>query len=77
MIDWISINESLPEQKKDFNGHLHSDYVLVWDSFYGPSIDRLWEGEWNDDIRARREVRIEPSVVHYRTHWAYINSPGK
>ena len=45
MIDWINIKDSLPEQKEGFNGHLHSDYVLVWDSFYGPSIDRLWEGE--------------------------------
>lgn len=75
MIEWININDALPEQKIDFNGNLHSDYVLVWDSFFGPSIDRLWEGEWSSDRKARKEKIIEPAVLHYKTHWAYINKP--
>ena len=33
-----------PKYSKD--GHTESAYVLVFDSFYGPSVDRMWNGEW-------------------------------
>lgn len=50
---WHNIAEDgLPEEftpKYCKDKHTESVHVLVWDSFYGPSIDRLWNGEWVSD----------------------------
>lgn len=75
-INYVKCSERLPEEftpKYAKDGHTESKFVLVWDSFYGPSIDRLWNGEWVSDRKSKNS--IEPAVCHEKTHWAYIPIP--
>lgn len=76
---WNNISEvGLPEEftpKYSKDNHTESVEVLVWDSFYGPSIDRLWNGEWVSDIKRKEGNVIEPAVCHEKVAWAYINVP--
>lgn len=78
---WYNIEEEgLPEEftpKYCKDEHTESAFVLVWDSFYGPSIDRLWNGEWVSDIKAREGNFIEPAVCHKKVAWAKIPPPEK
>lgn len=76
---WHNIaEEGLPEEftpKYCKNEYTESVNVLVWDSFYGPSIDRLWNGEWVSDKKVRENNIIEPSVYHTKIAWAEIPPP--
>lgn len=78
-IHWHNIKEEgLPESftpKYSKDGHTESVFVLVWDDFYGPSIDRLWNGEWVSDRKLQEGNTIEPSVCHQKVAWAYIDIP--
>lgn len=78
MIEWHNIKEELPEEftpKYCKDGHTESVFVLVWDTFYGPSIDRLWDGMWVSDRKRLEGNIIEPAVCHEKVAWAYINVP--
>ena len=50
-LNYIMCSDRLPEEyvPKYGEGTKRSDWVIVWDTFYGPSIDRLWDGEWQSD----------------------------
>ena len=76
---WHNIaEEGLPEEftpKYCKDEHTESVHVLVWDSFYGPSIDRLWNGEWVSDKKVREGNVIEPAVCHTKIVWAEIPPP--
>lgn len=76
---WHNIaEEGLPEEfipKYCKDEHTESVHVLVWDSFYGPSIDRLWNGEWVSDKKVREGNVIEPAVCHTKIAWAEIPPP--
>jgi hypothetical protein len=63
------------EPKYSTDGHTESAYVLVFDSFYGPSVDRMWNGEWVSDRRNRDGNVVEPSVYHEKVAWAEITVP--
>ena len=47
-LNYIMCSDRLPEEYVPKYGRStkRSDLVIVWDTFYGPSIDRLWDGEW-------------------------------
>lgn len=75
---WHNIEEEgLPPQfQPKYNskdGHTESVRVLIWDSFYGPSVDALWDGEWISERKSRGCV--QPSVCHDIVAWAYIPYP--
>lgn len=76
---WNKITEvGLPEEftpKYCKDNHTESKNVLVWDSFYGPSIDRLWNGQWVSDIKMSTGNIIEPAVYHQKIAWAEIPIP--
>ena len=77
---YIKINnpKSLPKEytrKYSNDGHTESNWVVVWDSFFGPSIDRLWNGEWQSERDEKTKNVISPSVVHYKVAWAEIPAP--
>ena len=76
-LKWNKISEvGLPEEfqpKYSKDGHTESVTVLVFDTFYGFSLDRLWNGEWVSD--KKKNNCIEPAVVHEKVAWAYIPYP--
>ena len=78
-LKWNKISEvGLPEEfepKYSKDGHTESVTVLVFDSFYGFSLDRLWNGEWVSDRKLKEGNIIEPAVVHEKIAWAYIPYP--
>jgi hypothetical protein len=78
-LQWNKISEvGLPEEfqpKYSKDGHTESVTVLVFDSFYGFSLDRLWNGEWVSDRRLQEGNIIEPAVFHQKLAWAYIPYP--
>ena len=78
-LHWNKISEvGLPEEfqpKYSKDGHTESVTVLVFDSFYGFSLDRLWNGEWVSDRRLQEGNIIEPAVYHQKLAWAYIPYP--
>lgn len=68
----------LPEEytpKYSNDNHTQSDYVLVWDDFFGPEIDRLWNGEWSSDRKRKSGKVMEPAVCHRKVAWAEITPP--
>lgn len=77
-LTYIMCKDRLPEEyvpKYSKSEAKRSDWVLVWDTFYGPSIDRLWDGEWQSDIDKERRNAIEPAVCHEKICWAEIPIP--
>lgn len=76
-IVWHDVEtEGLPPEfqvKYSKDDHTESVKVLIWDSFYGPSVDSLWNGEWISERKSRGCV--EPSVCHRIVAWAYIPIP--
>ena len=52
-----------------------SDEVVVWDSFYGPRIDKRVNGEWLSKKIEREQKVISASVFHYDVAWLPITSP--
>lgn len=74
---WHFCHESMPEEftpKYSNDGHTESEYVLTWDSFYGPSVDKLWNGKWVSE--RRNENRITPDVCHSIVAWMEIPTEG-
>jgi hypothetical protein len=72
------VTEGLPPEfqpKYCKDEHTESVFVLVWDTFYGPSIDRLWDGVWVSDRKRMEGNIIEPAVCHEIVAWAYIPIP--
>lgn len=72
---WISCVDRMPDQftpRYSDDDHRESDYVLVWDSFYGPSVDRLWNGEWCSEKVDPKHPRITADVVHKIVAWMPI-----
>lgn len=78
-LKWNKISEvGLPDEfepKYSKDGHTESVTVLVFDSFYGLSLDRLWNGEWVSDRKLQEGNTIEPAVYHQKLAWAYIPFP--
>ena len=76
-LNYIMCSDRLPEEyvPKYGEGTKRSDWVIVWDTFYGPSIDRLWDGEWQSDRKAREGNFVEPAVCHEKICWAEIPFP--
>ena len=74
-LNYIMCSDRLPEEyvPKYEKGAKRSDWVIVWDTFYGPSIDRLWDGEWQSDRKAKG--CIGPDVCHVKICWAEIPIP--
>lgn len=52
-----------------------SNEVLVWDSFFGPRIDKRINGEWLSEKIEREQKVITPSVMHYDIAWMPITPP--
>ena len=52
-----------------------SDEVVVWDSFFGPRIDKRVNGEWLSEKIAREKKVISPSVYHYDVAWLPLTYP--
>lgn len=52
-----------------------SDEVVVWDSFYGPRIDKRVNGEWLSEKIEREKKVISASVFHYDVAWLPLTSP--
>ena len=74
-LKYIMCSDRLPEEyvPKYEEGPKRSDWVIVWDTFYGPSIDRLWDGEWQSDRNTKG--CIGPDVCHVKICWAEIPIP--
>ena len=72
------MSEKMPEEVEKVTSsgkHTESEKVLVFDSFFGPSVDRLWNGEWVSEKKVREGRIIRPDIVHFITHWSEIPSP--
>ena len=70
---WHFCNESMPEEftpKYSKDEHTESKYVLTWDTFYGPGVDRLWNGKWAS--QQRNENSITHDVCHSIIAWMEI-----
>lgn len=52
-----------------------SDEVVVWDSFYGPRIDKRVNGEWLSEKIEREKKVMSPSVFHYDVAWLPLTYP--
>lgn len=52
-----------------------SDEVVVWDSFYGPRIDKRVNGEWLSKKIERERKVISASVFHYDVAWLPLTYP--
>lgn len=78
---WNNISRysnNYPEEKEikySNTPHTESDDVLVWDSFYGPRIDKRWNGEWLSERINREKKVITPAVCHYDVAWMPITPP--
>lgn len=74
-LNYIMCSDRLPEEyvPKYEKGAKRSNWVIVWDTFYGPSIDRLWDGEWQSDRNTKG--CIGPDVCHVKICWAEIPIP--
>lgn len=74
---WHFCNESMPEEftpKYSKDEHTESKYVLTWDTFYGPGVDRLWNGKWAS--QQRNENSITHDVCHSIIAWMEIPTEG-
>lgn len=74
---WHFCNESMPEEftpKYSKDEHTESKYVLTWDTFYGPGVDRLWNGKWAS--QQRNENSITHDVCHSIVAWMEIPTEG-
>ena len=74
---WHFCNESMPEEftpKYSKDEHTESKYVLTWDTFYGPGVDRLWNGKWAS--HQRNENSITHDVCHSIIAWMEIPTEG-
>lgn len=74
---WHFCNESMPEEftpKYSKDEHTESKYVLTWDTFYGPDVDRLWNGKWAS--QQRNENSITHDVCHSIIAWMEIPTEG-
>ena len=76
-IEWhyVETDGLPPEFKPKYSSHEHTESVrvLVWDSFYGPNVDALWDGEWISERKSRGA--IQPAVCHGIVAWAYSPVP--
>lgn len=63
------------DSKHSTTPHTESDDVIVWDSFYGPRIDKRYNGEWLSHRRQRENRTITPDVFHYDVAWMPITPP--
>lgn len=63
------------EKKYSDSSHTESDDVIVWDSFYGPRIDKRWNGEWLSEKKNREKKTISADVYHYDVAWMPIVPP--
>lgn len=67
-----------PEEKAvKYSGstHTESEDVIVWDSFYGPRIDKRWNGEWLSEKSRKEKNAITADVFHYDVAWMPIVPP--
>lgn len=74
---WHFCNESMPEEftpKYSKDEHTESKYVLTWDTFYGPGVDKLWNGKWAS--QQRNENSITHDVCHSIVAWMEIPTEG-
>lgn len=78
---WHYINrysDDYPEEKEkkySDSTHTESEDVIVWDSFYGPRIDKRWNGEWLSEKKNREKKTISAEVFHCDVAWMPIVPP--